>query len=504
MDLFGSLMTGLSVACEPYNLLFCFLGVFIGTLVGVLPGLGPAATMSILLPVTYGISATTAIIMLSGIYYGAYYGGSTTSILVNIPGEAASVVTCLDGYQMARQGRAGPALGIAAFGSFIAGTVGIIVLQVLAPPLVAVALKFGAAEYFSLMVLGLVILIFLAEKSILKALMMAGVGTFLGTVGLDTIAGVARFSFDIPEFLDGLGIVPMAMGLFGIAEIFLNLEKSIKTEITNAKIDHLLPSLKDWMDSKWAIVRGTVVGFFLGILPGGGGVLASFVSYAVEKMASKNPQKFGHGAIEGVAGPESANNAAASGGYIPLLTLGIPVGVVQAILLGALMMHGITPGPMLLKEHPNLFWGVIASMYVGNVMLLVLNLPLIGLWIKVLRIPYAILFPLILLFCLIGVYAINNSTVDVAIMLFFGVLGYLMRKFEYEPAPFIMAFVLSPMLETALRRSLLLSDGHFTIFFSRPISLGCLILAALLLVLAALPGFRKRREKLVIEAEETA
>jgi putative tricarboxylic transport membrane protein len=502
MDFMGSLITGLSVACEPNNLFFCFMGVFIGTLIGVLPGLGPVATMSILLPVTYGISATTAIIMLSGIYYGAYYGGSTTSILVNIPGETASVITCLDGYQMARQGRAGPALGIAAFGSFIAETVGIIVLQVLAPPLVAVALKFGAPEYFSLMVLGLTILIFLAEKSVIKALMMAGVGTFLGTVGLDTITGVARFSFDIPEFLDGLGIVPMAMGLFGIAEIFFNLEKSIKTDVTDAKIGHLLPSLKDWMESKWAIARGTVVGFFLGILPGGGGVLASFVSYAVEKMVSKNPQKFGRGAIEGVAGPESANNAAASGGYIPLLTLGIPVGVVQAILLGALMLHGITPGPMLLKEHPDLFWGVIASMYVGNAMLLVLNLPLIGLWVKVLRIPYSILFPLILLFCLIGAYAVNNSTVDVAIMLFFGVVGYLMRKFEYEPAPFIMAFVLSPIMEQSLRRSLIISDGHFGIFFATPISLGCLILAGLLLILAALPAFRKRREKIVTEAED--
>ncbi|HSR11842.1 MAG TPA: tripartite tricarboxylate transporter permease, partial [Thermodesulfobacteriota bacterium] len=393
-------------------------------------------------------------------------------------------------------------LGIAAFGSFIAGTIGIVILQILAPPLVAVALKFGAPEYFSLMILGLTILIFLAEKSIVKALLMAGVGTFLGTVGLDTITGVARFSFDVPEFLDGLGIVPMAMGLFGIAEIFLNLEKKVKGEITTAKVTHLLPTLKDWMDSKWAIVRGTFVGFFLGILPGGGGVLASFVSYAVEKMVSKNPEKFGHGAIEGVASPEAANNAAASGGYIPLLTLGIPVGVVQAILLGALMMHGITPGPMLLKEHPNLFWGVIASMYVGNVMLLVLNLPLIGLWVRVLRVPYAILFPLILLFCLIGSYAVNNSAVDVAIMLVFGVVGYLMRKFEYEPAPFIMAFVLSPIMEQALRRSLLLSDGDFTIFLVRPISVGCLILAGLLLVLAALPGFRKKREKIVTESEE--
>ena len=502
MDFMGSLITGLSVACEPHNLLFCFLGVFIGTLIGVLPGLGPVATMSILLPITYGISATTAIIMLSGIYYGAYYGGSTTSILVNIPGETASVITCLDGYQMGQQGRAGPALGIAAFASFIAGTVGIIALQVLAPPLVAVALKFGAPEYFSLMVLGLTILIFLAEKSIIKALMMAGVGTFLGTVGLDTISGVARFSFGIPEFLDGLGIVPMAMGLFGIAEIFLNLEKTIKTEISSTKIANLLPTFKDWMDSKWAILRGTVVGFFLGILPGGGGVLASFVSYAFEKMVSKNPQKFGHGAIEGVASPEAANNAAASGGYIPLLTLGIPVGVVQAILLGALMMHGITPGPMLLKEHPNLFWGVIASMYMGNAMLLVLNLPLIGLWVRVLRIPYSILFPLILLFCLIGAYAVNNSTVDVAVMLIFGVVGYLMRKFEYEPAPFIMAFVLSSIMETALRRSLIVSSGDFMIFLTRPISLGCLILAALLFVIAALPAFRQRRGKIMSEAED--
>jgi putative tricarboxylic transport membrane protein len=503
MDFFGSLLAGLSVACELHNLLFCFLGVFIGTLIGVLPGIGPVATMSILLPVTYGISATTAIIMLSGIYYGAYYGGSTTSILVNIPGETASVVTCLDGYKMALQGRAGPALGIAAFGSFIAGTLGIVGLQLLAPPLVKVALQFGAPEYFSLMVLGLTVLVFLAEKSIMKALMMAGVGAFMGSVGLDSFTGVARFSFDVPEFLDGLGIVPMAMGLFGITEIFLNLERKINREITAAKITHLLPTLKDWMDSKWAILRGSVLGFFLGILPGGGGVLASFASYAVEKMASKHPQNFGHGAIEGVAGPESANNAAASGGYIPLLTLGIPVGVVQAILLGALMMHGITPGPMLLKDHPDLFWGVIASMYVGNVMLLVLNLPLIGVWVKVLKVPYAILFPLILLFCMIGAYAINNSVVDVAIMLAFGALGYFMRKFDYEPAPLIMGFVLSPMMEQAMRRSLIVSNGSFSIFVNRPISVACLIIAAALLVFAALPSFRKKRERIVTEAEES-
>jgi putative tricarboxylic transport membrane protein len=492
VDFFGNLITGLSVACEPYNLLFCFLGVLIGTLIGVLPGLGPSATLSILLPVTFGMPATTAVIMLAGIAYGAQYGGSTTSILVNIPGETGSVMTCLDGYQMALQGRAGPALGIAAFGSFIAGTVGIIVLQILAPPLVNVALKFGAPEYFSLMIMGLIIITFLAQKSMLKALMMAGVGTFLGTVGLDTISGVPRFIFGIPDFFDGLGIVPMVMGLFGIAEIFMNLEKTIKTEISDRKISHLLPTLKDWADSKWAIARGTVIGFALGLLPGAGAVLSTFVSYAVEKMVSKNPEKFGRGAIEGVASPEAANNAAASAGFVPMLTLGIPVTPTYAILLGALMLHGIIPGPMLMTAHPDLFWGFVASMYIGNVMLLVLNLPLIGLWVRVLRVPYPILFPLILLFSLIGAYAINNSTVDVGTMLFWGVLGYLMRKFEYEPAPFIMAFVLSPMLERSLRRSLVFSDGQFIIFFTHPISLGCLILASLILVMAVFSSARKK------------
>jgi putative tricarboxylic transport membrane protein len=492
MDFFGSLITGLSVACEPHNLLFCFVGVFIGTLIGVLPGLGPSATLSILLPVTFGMSATTAVIMLAGIAYGAQYGGSTTSILVNIPGETGSVMTCLDGYQMALQGRAGPALGISAFGSFIAGTVGIIILQILAPPLVNVALKFSAPEYFSLMIMGLVIITFLAQKSMLKALLMAGVGTFLGTVGLDTISGTPRFIFGIPDFFDGLGIVPMVMGLFGIAEIFMNLEKTIKTEISNGKISNLLPNRKDWADSKWAIARGTVIGFALGLLPGAGAVLSTFVSYAVEKMVSKHPEKFGRGAIEGVASPESANNAAASAGFIPMLTLGIPVTPTYAILLGALMLHGIIPGPMLMTAHPDLFWGFVASMYIGNVMLLVLNLPLIGLWVRVLRVPYPILFPLILLFSLIGAYAINNSTVDLTTMLIWGVLGYLMRKFEYEPAPFIMAFVLSPIMEKSLRRSLVFSDGQFMIFLTHPISLACLILATLILAMAVFSGARKK------------
>ena len=501
MDFFSSFIAGLNVALQPMNLLFCFLGVFVGTLIGVLPGLGPVGTMAILLPVTYGIPPTTAIIMLAGIYYGAQYGGSTTSILVNIPGEAASVITTLDGYQMARKGRAGPALGIAAFGSFIAGTLGVIGLQLMAPPLVRVALRFGPPEYFSLMILGFVILTYLAQKSMAKALMMAGVGILLGTVGLDTMTGMPRFTFDLPELLDGVGLAPLAMGLFGISEIFLNVEKKIKQELLTTRIKGLFPTLEDWRRSILPILRGTVLGFFLGILPGGGAVLSSFVSYAVEKRISKHPQEFGKGAIEGVAAPESANNSAAQGAFIPLLTLGIPANVVMAILLGALMIHNITPGPMLVKEHPQLFWGVIASMYMGNVMLLLLNLPLIGIWVQLLRVPYSILFPLILFICLIGAYVINNSTIDVALMLLCGVAGYLMRKFEYEPAPLVLAYVLAPMLENALRQSLILSDGSFGIFMNRPISAACLIVAAVLLLSSLLPMIRKKRETIVAEAE---
>jgi len=492
MEFFNNLMVGFSVIFQPLNLFFCFLGVFIGTLIGVLPGIGPVGTMAILLPITYGIPPTTAIILLAGIYYGAQYGGSTTSILVNIPGEAASVITCLDGYQMALQGRAGPALGIAAFGSFIAGTFSVIALQAIAPPLVRVALSFGPPEYFSLMVLGLVILTYLAQKSMAKALMMAGVGLLLGTVGLDTMTGQPRFAFDIPELLDGIGLVPLVMGLFGISEVFLNVEKVVQREVIAAKITRLLPSLQDWAESKWAIARGSVIGFFLGVIPGGGAVLGSLVSYAIEKRVSKNPEKFGKGAIEGVAAPESANNSAAGGAFIPLLTLGIPANVVMAILIGALMIHGITPGPMLLKEHPDLFWGVIASMYVGNAMLLVLNLPLIGLWVQLLRVPYSILFPLILFFCLVGSYAVNNSIIDVALMLLFGLIGYLMRKFEYEPAPLVLAFVLSPIMEQALRQSLILSGGSFGIFLNRPISLGCLLMAIFLLVLSFISFLKVR------------
>ena len=503
MELLNYLFLGFSVVFEPMNLFYCFTGVLIGTLVGVLPGLGPVAAMSLLLPATFHTTPVASIIMLAGIYYGAMYGGSTTSILVNIPGEAASVMTCLDGYQMARQGRAGPALGISAFGSFIAGTIGIIGMMLISPPLVNFALKFGPPEYFSLMVLGLMVLTFLTSSSMVRALMMATFGLMVGTIGLDNISGLARFTFNIPELLDGVGLVPVVMGLFGISEVLLNLELKTTREVFTTKVKGLLPTLEDWAQSIWAILRGTVIGFFLGILPGGGAVIASFVSYAVEKRVSKNPEKFGKGAIEGVAAPEAANNSAAQGAFIPLLTLGIPSNVVMALLLGALIVHGVTPGPLLLSQHPQLFWGVVASMYVGNIMLLALNLPLIGMWVQLLKVPYAILFPIIILFCLIGSYSINNSATDVAIMLVFGVIGYLMKKISLEAAPMVLAFVLGPMMETALRQALIKSRGSFSIFFTRPISATCLIIAIALTVIPLLPWFRRRRPGAALEHEET-
>ncbi|MBM4314817.1 MAG: tripartite tricarboxylate transporter permease [Deltaproteobacteria bacterium] len=491
MELLNYLYLGFSVALQPINLFYCFLGVLIGTLVGVLPGLGPVAAMSLLLPATFHTSPVASIIMLSGIYYGAMYGGSTTSILVNIPGEAASVMTCLDGYQMARQGRAGPALGISAFGSFFAGTIGIVGMLLISIPLVNFALKFGPPEYFSLMVLGLMVLTFLTSASMLRALMMASFGLIVGTIGLDNISGLARFTFNIPELLDGVGLVPVVMGLFGISEVMLNIELKIKREVFTTEIKGLLPTLDDWRRSIGPLLRGTVLGFFLGILPGGGAVIASFVSYAVEKRVSERPEEFGKGAIEGVAAPEAANNSAAQGAFIPLLTLGIPSNVVMAMLLGALIIHGVTPGPLLLAQHPDLFWGVVASMYVGNAMLLVLNLPLIGMWVQLLRVPYSILFPLIILFCLIGAYSINNSSTDVLIMLVFGIIGYLMKKLSLEAAPMVLAFVLGPMMETALRQSLIKSKGSFSIFFTRPISATCLIIAIALMVLPLLPWLRR-------------
>ena len=504
MDLADNLITGFSVALQPHNIFFCFIGVLIGTLIGVLPGIGPVGAMSILLPITFGISPVTAIIMLSGIYYGAQYGGSTTSILVGIPGEAASVVTMLDGHQMALQGRAGPALGIAAFGSFIAGTIGIIGLMLLAPPLASIALRFGPPEYFALMIMGLVILTYLAQKSMAKSLMMAGVGVLAGVVGLDTMTGLPRFTFGISDLLDGIGIAPLAMGLFGVSEILLNVEKTIKQGVVVSQVKNLLPSRQDWKESFAPIMRGSFLGFLLGILPGGGAVLSSFISYGTEKRISKTPEKFGHGAIAGVAGPEAANNAAAQAAFIPLLTLGIPANAVMGILLGALMIHGITPGPLMIQKNPELFWGTVTSMYIGNAMLLVLNLPLIGLWVRLLRVRYAVLFPLILFIALIGAYVINGSEMDLYLMLFFGVVGYLMRKFDYEPAPLILAYVLSPILEDSLRQSLIISGGSMGIFVSRPIAAGFLFVAALLLISAVLPAIRKKRNALLASADENA
>jgi putative tricarboxylic transport membrane protein len=450
--------------------------------------------MSMLLPVTYGMSPTGAMIMLAGIYYGAQYGGSTTSILVNIPGESSSVVTCLDGYQMARQGRAGPALGIAAFSSFFAGTIGVLGLSFLAPPLVDAALTFGAPEYFALMCLGLTVLTFLAQRSMLKALIMAVLGLFVGTIGFDITTGIQRFTLGIQDLMEGVGLVQIAMGMFGISEILLNIEKAVKITIFETKLKGLFPNLQDWRRSIGAILRGTGIGFFLGILPGGGAVIASFSSYAIEKRLSKHPEKFGTGVIEGVAAPESANNAAAQGAFIPLMTLGIPSNVVMALLLGALMIHGLTPGPLLMTRNPDLFWGVITSMYIGNVMLLILNLPLIPMWVRFLKIPYPILFPFILLFCLIGVYTINNNIFDIYLMIFFGIVGYLARKFEFEAAPFILAVVLGPMMEKAFRQSLIMFQGDFSVFIRRPISGVIFGLAAILLVLPLITGGFKREK----------
>ncbi|MCX5907627.1 MAG: tripartite tricarboxylate transporter permease, partial [Deltaproteobacteria bacterium] len=459
MDLYGLVSQGFAVAFQPNHLFLCFFGCLMGTLVGVLPGLGPTAAIALLLPTTFHFTPVAAIITLSGIYYGAMYGGSTTSILVNIPGEAASVVTTLDGYKMALDGRAGPALGIAAFGSYIAGTLSIVGLMFLAPPLASAALAFGPPEYFALMCLGLTILIYLASGSIIKALMMAALGLVIGCIGADMLTNVHRFTLGIPELMDGVGLIPLVMGLFGISEVLLNIEVQVKQEILKGKIKNLLPNLQEWKASAFPILRGTLIGFLLGILPGSGATISSFVSYAVEKKVSKHPEKFGTGAIEGVAGPESANNAATGGAFIPLFSLGIPSNPVMAVLLGALMIHGIVPGPNMLRQNPDLFWGVVVSMYVGNAMLLVLNLPLIGLWVRLLKVPYAILFPLILLFCLIGGYTVNNKIVDVYIMILFGIAGYLLRKFRYESAPLILAFVLGPLLEDALRQSLIISEG---------------------------------------------
>jgi putative tricarboxylic transport membrane protein len=496
MDVIKDLLFGFSVATSPINLLYCFAGVLVGTLVGVLPGVGPPAALSLLLPATFHVPPVSAVILLSGIMYGAMYGGSTTSILVNIPGEAASVVTCLDGYQMARKGRAGPALGISAFGSFIAGTISVILLILLAPTLARFALRFGPPEYFSLMVLGLSILVYLARGSIINALIMVCFGLLLGTIGLDQMTGSPRFIYKITTLMDGIGLVQVVIGLFGISEVLLNVEASFKQEIFETKIKGLLPNREDWKRSIGPIGRGTVIGFFLGVIPGMSVVIPTFVSYVVEKKLSKYPERFGTGVIEGVAGPESANNAASGGTLVPMLSLGIPTGAATALVLGALMIHGLRPGPLLIKESPEVFWGLVASLYVGNAMLLVLNLPLIGLWVKILKVPYHFLFSLIVLFCIIGSYVTNNNPYDVVIMGIFGLIGYAMKKLNYEAAPLVLALVLGPIMENALRRSLVLSEGSLRVFVSRPISAFFLIAGLLILFSPLFLGKRRLREDL--------
>jgi putative tricarboxylic transport membrane protein len=496
VDSFFGLMHGFKIALTLSNLFACFVGVLIGTLVGVLPGIGPTGAMALLLPVTFGMSPVSSIIMLAGIYYGAMYGGSTTSILVNIPGETSSVVTCLDGYQMARQGRAGPALGISAFGSFIAGTFGVILLVFFVLPLCKIALKFGPPEYFGLLLASLTLLTYLVRGSVFKAIVMAVIGLILSTIGLDMIEGTPRLTFGSEFLEDGIGLVPLAMGLFGISEILSNLERGMDRSIFKAKIRNLLPNREDWKRSAGPISRGSVLGFCLGVIPGGGGVLSSFISYALEKKLSKRPEGFGRGAIEGVAGPESANNSGATGAFVPLFALGIPTNVVTALLLGGFMIHGLTPGPLLISKSPDVFWGVIASMYIGNGMLLVLNLPLISIWVKILKVPYRILVPLILFFCLIGSYSLNNNVLDVIVMIISGIVGYIMRKFDYEPAPLLLAFILGPMIETNLRQSLIMSGGTFSIFLGRPISAAALAVMVLLLISTGFTYYQKAKSRI--------
>jgi putative tricarboxylic transport membrane protein len=495
MELLQHLALGFSVALTPLNLLHAFVGTLLGTLIGVLPGIGPVATIAMLLPATYALQPVSALIMLAGIYYGAQYGGSTTSILLNMPGETASAVTCLDGHQMARKGQAGAALATAALGSFFAGSVATVFIATVAVPLSEFALKFGPAEYFSLMLLGLIGAVVLAHGSLLKAIAMIVLGLLLGIVGTDVNSGVARFSFDVPELTDGLGVVSVAMGLFGFAEIISNLETTEKREIVTRKVRGLWLTMEQFRKAWPASLRGTGLGSFLGLLPGGGAMLSSFASYAVEKKLAKNPGEFGKGAIQGVAGPESANNAGAQTSFIPLLTLGIPENAVMAMMVGAMTIHNIQPGPQVMSSNPPLFWGLIASMWIGNLMLVVLNLPLIGIWVKLLRVPYRVLYPAILLFCSIGVYTINNSNFDIMQTVVFGFLGIVFVKLECEPAPLLLGFVLGPMMEENLRRALLLSRGDPAVFVTRPLSATMLALAVLLLLVVVAPNVRRTRDE---------
>jgi TctA family transporter len=499
MELLNNLSLGFETAFTVQNLMYCFIGCLLGTLIGVLPGLGPIATIAMLLPATYALPPVAALIMLAGIYYGSQYGGSTTAILLNIPGETSSVVTAIDGYQMAKRGRGGVALFTAGAGSFFAGCVATLILAGFAAPLAEVAFKFGPAEYFSLMVLGLIGAVVLASGSLIKAVGMILLGLLLGLIGTDVNSGVARYSFDIPQLSDGIGFVSVAMGVFGFAEIMLNLEKKGMGESFLNKVTTLIPTWADIKRMVPSILRGTTIGSFLGILPGGGAALAAFGAYTVEKKASKHSQEFGKGAIEGVAGPESANNAAAQTSFIPLLTLGIPPNAVMALMVGAMTIHNIQPGPQVMTSNPTLFWGLIASMWIGNIMLILLNLPLIGMWVQFLKIPYRLLYPAILVFCCIGVYTVNNSVFDIFVTASFGIIGYMFFKFGCEPAPLLLGFVLGPMMEENFRRALLLSRGDFTTFVTRPLSLSLLLAALLLLVIVALPAVKKSRKEVFEE-----
>ena len=499
MDLFANLALGFDTAFTLQNLLYCLIGCVLGTLIGVLPGLGPIATIAMLLPATYALPPIAALIMLAGIYYGSQYGGSTTAILLNIPGETSSVVTAIDGYQMARNGRAGVALFTAGMGSFFAGCVATLVLAAFATPLSQLAFKFGPAEYFSLMVLGLIGAVVLASGSLVKAIGMIVLGLLMGLIGTDVNSGVSRYAFDIPELSDGIGFVAVAMGVFGFAEIMGNLEKTDEDEGFLNKMTTMIPTKQDVKRMIPSILRGTAIGSILGILPGGGAALAAFGAYSVEKKSSKYSHEFGKGAIEGVAGPESANNAAAQTSFIPLLTLGIPPNAVMALMVGAMTIHNIQPGPQVMTSNPALFWGLIASMWIGNVMLILLNLPLIGIWVKLLKIPYRFMYPAILVFCCIGVYTVNNAVFDVYVTAAFGLIGYLFFKLGCEPPPLLLGFVLGPMMEENFRRALLLSRGDFTTFLTRPLSLGLLIAAALLVVIVALPAVKKTREEAFVE-----
>jgi TctA family transporter len=494
MDLFANLALGFSTALSLQNLGFCLLGALLGTLIGVLPGIGPVATIAMLLPLTFGMPPLAALIMLAGIYYGSQFGGSTTAILVNLPGEAASVVTCIDGHQMARQGRAGPALAAAAIGSFIAGTAGTLVVAIFGPVLAAFSQKFNAPEYFSLMVLGLVSAVVLAHGSVIKAVAMIFVGLLLGMVGTDIVSSAQRYTFGVAELSDGIGFVPLALGMFGLAEIVANLEKPGHRSLLTSKISGLWISWQELRTTLPAMLRGTLLGCSFGVLPGGGPTLSAFASYTAEKKLAEDPSRFGQGAIEGVAGPESANNAAAQTSFIPLLTLGIPSNAVMALMMGAMMIQGISPGAQVMEQQPELFWGLIASMWIGNLMLLIINLPLIGVWVTLLRVPYRLLFPCILIFSCIGIYSLNNSPFEVLLTALFGLLGYVFIKLDCEPAPLLLGFVLGPLMEVMLRRAMLISRGDPTVFLHRPISLVLLVCAALLLLLIIVPAARRGRE----------